>query len=184
MTEKSIIEKLSEPLTSKDVQIYCKKIFETDKGKYLGLFLIYKTSRVVIDRLNSVCGLKWKERYFYDENKNLCCGLSVYDPEIKEWIERVGVGTANDIEKEKSSYSDALKRASTEFGIGTELYKMPNIFVELDKSEVTDSKKGSGKIPNPYTLNLKGWSVEYEIKEGKISNLKITNEVGIIRWGK
>lgn len=171
-----IIKKLSEPLSSKDVYIYAREIARDSRGKYFGLFLVYKTSRSVIERLNNVLGLDWWDAYYYDENHILCCKLSVKEGD--KVVTREGVGTSKLFEKEKASRSDALKVASVKFGIGIELYKMPKLVISLKDSEVTPA----GKI-NVKEVDFRKWEVKYDYKDGEVKDLKIYDEKGELRWG-
>ncbi|MCP4665244.1 MAG: hypothetical protein GY849_02670 [Deltaproteobacteria bacterium] len=128
--------------------------------------LAYKTARADVIRLNEVFGLNWKNRYFYDNKNMLCCGISVFNKDIKEWIERIDIGTESRTEKEKGSYSDAFKRAGFKWGIGIELYKYPFIWINH-----TNFGGSNGKTPIGVYVNK--WK-----KEGP----KIVDEKGQIKF--
>lgn len=174
-----IITKLSKQLDFEDVGLVCRTIGKTEDGKYKGLFLIHKTSRSVFTRFNEVCGLGWEDEYFYDAKDNLCCKIKVWDPEKERWVARVGVGTPSEIEKEKATYSDALKRASVEFGHGLELYHMPKIIIDLAENQV-ELVKGKHYL-HKYKVDLKRWSISYKWENKKVSDLIIKNEKGELK---
>ena len=91
--------------------------------------LLYITSRAAMNLMDDTFGaLMWK-RESREVNGEERCVVSVYNPEIKEWISRDDVGTASYTEKEKGRASDAFKRACVNFGIGRELYSAPRIWI-------------------------------------------------------
>lgn len=183
--EKSIIQKLQEPLLPEQVQIMSKFIRKVSgTGNFRGLFLLHKSGQTVVDRFNEVCGMNWQDRYFHDEAKNLCCEISVKD--AGEWIKRIGVGSpigvSAGIDKEKSRYTDAFKRASDKFGIGRELKFVPPLFIDLTEEEI-EEEKGSYSL-SPYK-SLKYWEIKFDNDtKGKIKNLQIFDEIGKKRWPK
>jgi len=176
-----IIKKISAPLDQADVGLVAKHIGKIKDGLYKGVFAPFKTSRSVVDRFNEVCGLGWEDEYIFDSEKNLTCILKVYDPEKNRWIKRTGIGTGANIETEKASYSDALKRASVQYGHGLELYRMPKIVIELRESEV-ELNKGKYYL-NPYNLDLKRWDFSYNYDPVKkiIKSLLIKDDLGKVR---
>ena len=173
-----IIKELSKPIEKQDLALTVKRVERTQEGKFKGMFVINKTSRSVYKRFNEVLGLGWKDEY-EREGHNLVCTLSVR--EEGEWISRKGVGTPSNIESVKGEYSDALKRASVAFGHGSELYQIPNIFIDLSDKEAFKTKWGYSI--NPYKVNLKLWKFELEHDEsGRIEKIKILDEKGRVRW--
>jgi hypothetical protein len=165
-----IMQKLAEPLTKEDIDLRVGNISE--KGFTL---LLYKTARTDVKRLNSVCGIYWKNRHFYDTKGLIVCEISIYDAETGQWISREDVGTESNTEKEKGSYSDSFKRAGFKWGIGIELYNPPFIFIKWKTEEYTIEvkdyknqivKKKKYKLDNFYDDNLE--ITNYEIKEGKM----------------
>ena len=170
-----IIKKLSAPLEPKDVYLFPKKIGKTAQGKYYGLFIVYKTSRSVIERLNDVLGVDWWDEYEHDHHGSLCCKLTIKTE--SGTTTRIGVGTPKTLEKDKAEYSDALKVASVKFGIGLELYKMPTLFIKLEDYEVMPD----GKL-NTFEVDLKKWEVKYKY-DGEVKDLQIFDSKGNKRWG-
>ena len=149
------IKELQQPLKKEDIEF---RIGASGKNSWFTL-LAYKTARTDTKRLNEVFGLHWKNRFFYDDKGILCCGISIYDEETKNWVERIDVGTESLTEKEKGSYSDAFKRAGFKFGIGEELYNFPFIFIE--KWDNYDNKGRPKFLKNNVKIE------EYELDENK-----------------
>ena len=147
--------KLNTALTKDDIEL---RIGSTSaKGFSL---LLYKTARTDIKRLTEVYGNKWKNRHFYDDKKLLCCEISIWDDEIKEWIGRSDVGVESYTEKEKGSYSDSFKRAGFRWGIGLELYQGPFIWLNWEMKQFGDKFKPVGFFSSNLLIS------EYEVKDG------------------
>lgn len=161
--------KLNSPLTIDDIELR----IGTTSSKGFSL-LLYKTARTDVKRLDEVYGTKWKNRFFYDANNLLCCEISIYDTEIKEWVSRVDVGVESQTEKEKGSYSDAFKRAGFKWNIGTELYNSPFIWIswDMEVSHKTTKGKDVYKPKGFFNSNLKVDS--FEVKSSKVVGLSIS----------
>lgn len=170
------IKKLKEPLSKDDVEIRIGNV--NAKGFSL---LLYKTSRTDVNRLNEVFGSKWKNKHFYDTKGLLCCKISVYDTDIKEWVDREDVGIESYTEKEKGSYSDSFKRAGFRWGIGLELYKSPFIWVSW-RTEKT--KTGAYKPIGFYPSNVE--ITRYEVENSRVKvelKYKTTNAILFSSFG-
>ena len=129
--------KLQEPLKVDDIELKVKSC--TENGMQI---LLYKTERVDAERLSEVFGGKWKREHYIDANKNVVCKISIYDEEIKEWISRENVGDSGEIEKIKGCYTDSFKRAGYSWGIGTELYNSPFIWINNTNCPMKPNKSG------------------------------------------
>ena len=142
------IEDLRKPLKAEEIEL---RIGTTKQGKGFSL-LLYKTVRTDRAILNSVVGaLNWKSSFYNDSHGNVVCQLSIYDPNKKEWITKEDVGIESYTEKEKGSYSDAMKRAGFQWGIGEELYDAPFIWINWEE--------WSGKNPS-CSFKIRQWRVE------------------------
>ena len=130
-------KKLQEQLTAKDIELKVKSC--TENGMQI---LLYKTERVDAERLSDIFGGKWKREHYIDANKNVVCKISIYDEEIKEWISRENVGDSGEIEKIKGCYTDSFKRAGYSWGIGTELYNSPFIWINNTNCPMKQNKAG------------------------------------------
>lgn len=103
----------------------------TSTDKKQAIALAYIDARHVMNRLDSVLSpMDWKDSY-KDVGGIMVCDLSIRVG--GEWITKSdGAGETN-VEGEKGSISDALKRAGVKFGIGRYLYELKNEWVEIDK---------------------------------------------------
>ena len=90
--------------------------------------LLYKTARTDYQLLDEVIGMmRWQNDYKVIDGK-MYCGIGVQDNN-GEWIWKWNCGTESNTEAEKGQASDAMKRAGFAWGIGTELYSAPLIYV-------------------------------------------------------
>ncbi|MFY8105630.1 MAG: Rad52/Rad22 family DNA repair protein [Elstera sp.] len=107
------------------------RIGSMKKDKTAGMALAYIDARVVMDRLDDVCGPGgWQCRYSHTATKTVCdiaikCG--------EEWLWKADGAGDSDIEAEKGALSDAFKRAAVRWGIGRYLYELPSPWVEVDE---------------------------------------------------
>lgn len=107
-----ILEGLRRPFSEDDVRI---------KLQTATVAVIYLDARLVIDRLNQVCGLDWHDDYTATST-GLLCKLTVAG------TTRQDVGLPGDSEQgasAKAILSDALKRAAVKFGVGLSVYAAP-----------------------------------------------------------
>jgi hypothetical protein len=110
------------------------------------LALAYIDARTVEDRLDYVLGPDgWQTTYDHVGKESVRCTLSVRFVDGGEWITKCDVGSTSDQSDEgdriKSAYSDALKRAAVQFGVGRYLYSLPQIWVGYDaqKKRLTET---------------------------------------------
>jgi len=186
------IEDLQKPLPISEIDFRVQSI---NKGGYATI-LPYKSARVDINRLNSVCGVMgWQRRHTRD-NRN--CVVSLWDSENKHWVEKEDTGTESNTEKEKGLASDSFKRTCFNIGIGIELYDYPVISVKLkgggDKPNGAewffDPKKkdkwGNDKPSAGYDFKLKEWVWYSEFTDNKITFLAAKDQSGKVRfqWGE
>lgn len=150
----------------------------TTKGGFS--LLLYKTARTDMQLLDEAIGSMNWQRSHEVINGNLCCTISIWDAEKGQWISKQDVGTENQMEKEKSTFSDAMKRSGFNWGIGRELYTAPFIWV---KGHVEpDQRARSGyKADQKYVGGLKVSAIEYSEKRS-ITKLVIEDEDGSIAY--
>lgn len=116
-------------------EIECRIGLVKDNGVQL---LLYKNARVDMDILDETFGsLYWKRGH---DRNNANCTVSVWNPEIKEWITKEDTGTESNTEAEKGLASDSFKRACVNFGIGRELYTSPFIWVKAGDCSIQNRK--------------------------------------------
>lgn len=107
-----ILKGLRRPFAADDVRI---------KLQTATVAVLYLDARLVIDRLNQVCGLDWHDDYTATTT-GVLCKLTVAG------TTRQDVGLAGDSPQgnsQKAILSDALKRAAVKFGVGISVYAAP-----------------------------------------------------------
>jgi len=138
-TMHQLMTKLTAPIPPDEIEL---RIGQISHPKGFSL-LAYKNSRIDVNRLNTVFGARWKNKYKYDTKNNLVCGISIYDHELQQWVTRWDVGNPTQGEHaSKGEHSDSLKRAGFRWGIGTELYDMPFLWISLSESDFIKGKNG------------------------------------------
>ena len=104
--------------------------------------LLYLDARDVMDRLDETVGINnWMTEYVDIESRCVCKLHVRYDQDF-DWIEKSDVGTTSQIESEKGMYSDALKRAAVQHGIGRYLYD--DGILKGTKFELSNKKFSAG----------------------------------------
>lgn len=110
--------------------------------------LLYKDARSDM-RILDESGVKWQRKHELI-NGNLFCTVSIWDDELKQWVDRQDVGVESNAEKEKGQASDSFKRACFNWGIGRELYTSPFIWVAAAKMNITESEYQGKKRYSTY----------------------------------
>jgi len=119
----------------------------TTKDKTKAIALAYIDARDVMKRLDDVVGIEnHQTRFSHVTDTIAVCEIGIcFDG---QWIWKSdGAGDSN-IEAEKGRISDAFKRAAVHWGIGRYLYKLPNVWCELDqyKRLVMEGGKPKGLV--------------------------------------
>lgn len=104
-----------------------------------GLIVSYIDARLVVERLNKVCPHLWEPRPRF-EHGHLWCDLTI------DGLTRPDLGEGY---QGKGLWSDALKRAAVQFGVGVSLYAVPKIVLT-----VSDGHVNSERTRNGLTLEL------------------------------
>lgn len=132
--------------------------------------LLYKTARTDADILDETVGPEnWTCR-FYEINGVLFCSLGVrYKPD-GEFVFKDDCGSEGNIEKEKSTASDAFKRSGFKHGIGRELYTAPFIWVPAEKCNIKPGKNGKPQCYDHFSVE------KIETQDGKIQKISIWND--------
>jgi len=142
---------LSSPIDLKHVDF---RVQSVNKGGYATI-LAYKDARVDMHLLDSIVGPgNWQRKHVLVGTQLYCC-VGIYNPEIKEWVWKMDVGTESNTEKEKGQASDAFKRACFNWGIGRNLYAFPRMSIKLEGNEVEDYQ---GKKRATFNFKIKDWS--------------------------
>jgi hypothetical protein len=115
---------LKAPFPVADVEWRVGQAGAKNDGEVWCQVLAYLTSRAVMDRLDDVAGptgwsTKYRELLAADGGTmGIECTLTVLG------VAKADIGTVSDIEPLKGAYSDALKRAAVQWGIGRYLYSI------------------------------------------------------------
>lgn len=163
-TQQENFQKLQKPLHVTDIDFRVGRSGVKDNRGWATL-LAYKDSRVDMRRLDEAFPMGWKNSYKRDNKGVLQCEISIYSNDLGEWVSKVSNGIPSQFEGEKGEYSDALKRAGFMWGIGRELYDLPELFVWLNDSEFYVSEyKGKEKVNMNYQFkpNEWIWSLDWE----------------------
>ena len=167
------LKKLREPLPIEYIDFRVQSI---NKGKYVTI-LAYKDARVDMKRLDEVVGPENWQRKHLNDNRN--CVVSIWNPEIQQWISKEDTGTESFTEKEKGLASDSFKRACFNWGIGIELYDYPLISFKLNDDEVQEF---NGKLRPSFKFNLRDWKWNSKIENGELVGLYCQDTTGKVRF--
>ena len=151
-------------LTANDIECRVSQINE--KGLSL---LLYKTARTDYAMLDAKFGMfGWQNDYRLIDGK-MYCGIGVRNPETGEWVWKWNVGTESNTEAEKGQASDAMKRAGFAFGIGTELYSSPFIWIPAELCNIQE-RKGKLCCNDRFYVKSIGYNEQQDISELQIVN--------------
>lgn len=104
------------------------------------LALAYIDARDVMDRLDAVAGpANWRDSYVETPKGRTICTLEIRVD--GEWIAKSDGAGDTDVEGEKGSISDALKRAAVKWGVGRYLYDLGNVWAPCESDEYNGRKK-------------------------------------------
>jgi hypothetical protein len=142
------VKSLGTPLTDHQVQMLLEMPFDPSLLSWKPQTVkenrcypvVYVDARDVMDRLNWVVGPgNWETKYIpmYDK-QSVQCDLTVVFPSGKT-VTRSDVGSFSEQpdmgDKVKSAYSDSLKRAAVQFGIGAYFYGIKSEWVNFDQQK-------------------------------------------------
>ena len=147
-------------------EIECK--IATVNGKGVSL-LLYKTARTDMQILDETVGaFNWKCGY-HEVKGNMYCEISIYDKEKNQWITKEDCGVESAFgDKEKGEASDAFKRAGFKWGIGTELYTSPFIWIKAEDCNIMQNN-------NTFKCYDKFYVEAIQITDKTITGLAIKN---------
>lgn len=179
-----LLQDLCAPLEANQIDWKVKTLNAYNDSVYASV-LAYKDARVDRQRLDDVFGVKWQNEFKRDSKGILQCGIGAYVDLLDnletikdsfEWVWRWSNGVPSDYEKEKGEYSDAFKRAGFMWGIGIELYDMPNVRIQLTEKEfvMENNKPKATFYLNP---NKWRWTLERD-EDGDINQLIAEQKFG------
>jgi len=177
-TVQELFEALCEPFPPEYIEW---RVGSTSGDKSKGLALAYIDARCVMDRLDSVCGPDgWQNKHIYGPNGSVLCELSVRMPD-GEWLIKTDGAGATDVEAEKGSISDSLKRAAVRWGVGRYLYELDSPWVELEPAGKSYRIKKSefNKLADLHDEHARkcGWGTRSNVQAYKVLNQSIKHWV-------
>lgn len=146
-------------LKADDIDVRIQSFKDRDKAVIL---LLYKDARVDMRILDDVFGpLGWQRTHEVIAG-NLFCNIDLWNEEKQCWVRKQDVGKESNQDAEKGQASDSFKRASTNVGIGRELYTSPFIYVKLNADEI-DTQRNKPKASVKFTVKSIGYNDRKEI---------------------
>lgn len=138
-----VMKKLQEPFTPEEIEW---RVGSTNKDKTKGLALAYVTNRAIQDRLDNVFGaFGWKNEFKEWKGNGQLCGISIKNGD--EWITKWDGADDSNMEAVKGGLSDSMKRAAYQWGIGRYLYKIPDIWMEIEQYGSSYKLKCKPQLP-------------------------------------
>ena len=117
-------------------EIECRVSQISKKGTGLQL-LLYKTARTDAALLDEAYPDQWQCDFKALDGKMYGgIGIKINN----EWLWRWDCGSESNMEAEKGEASDAFKRAGFKWGIGTELYSSPFIWIKAEDCTIDNGK--------------------------------------------
>lgn len=154
----ALYKQLKNPFDPKFVKV---RIGATNREKTKGIALFYLDVREVRKRLTEVCGLDgWQSETKAitagNEFLGATCKMGIRMPD-GSWVWHEDAGEpAKGGNKVKAAFSDAIKRAAVNFGVGAYLYYIPNTWHDLDKKGNFIKKPFLPEWANPAS-GIKDW---------------------------
>lgn len=120
------------PLRAEEIE--CRIAQTKQNGVQL---LLYKTARTDSALLDEVYPDQWQCDFKSLDGKMYCgIGIKIND----EWLWRWDCGAESNMEAEKGEASDAFKRAGFKWGLGTELYSSPFIWIKPEDCKIENGR--------------------------------------------
>lgn len=158
MDYKITMEKLQKPFRVDEIEW---RVGSTNSDKTKGLALAYVTNRAIQNRLDDVFGIfGWKNEYREWKGKSQICGISVWFEDRNEWITKWDGADDSNMDATKGGLSDAMKRCASQWGIGRYLYKLPQVWCELQSFGRSYKLKSKPNLPK--------WAVPKELTDTQI----------------
>ncbi len=125
----NLIEQLQQPFPAEDIEWRVQRAMNTAKGNK-AIVLAYVTNRAIMNRLDKVFGPgNWKNEYKEWRATGILCGISAKID--GEWVTKYDGAGETAIESIKGGFSDSMKRAAVQWGIGRYLYNLEENWVDI-----------------------------------------------------
>ena len=138
------LKKLAKKFPIEDIEWRVQQCGQDKNGNPWAKISAYITNRAIMQRLDDVVGAGfWEDDYKATPcNTGYQCGISVWvgDRKITKWdgAEFKGAGS---IDKVKSTFSNAEKRAGVKWGIGRYLYQIGEVFAVCEYCDYQNKVK-------------------------------------------
>lgn len=146
-------------------EIECRIAQTKDNGVQL---LLYKTARTDAALLDEVYPDMWQCDFKALDGK-MYGGIGIKIN--SEWLWRWDCGAESNMEAEKGEASDAFKRAGFKWGIGTELYSSPFIWIKPDACNIQNDRNGKPVCYDRFKVAHIGYDDNERICELDIDNV-------------
>ncbi|MEQ9091833.1 MAG: Rad52/Rad22 family DNA repair protein [Balneola sp.] len=157
-------KRLSQPFHPNEIDWRVQRSGFSKDGNPYAFVLAYVQNRAIQERLDDVCGVDgWQNKFHQLSNGAMYCeiGIRIND----EWIWKGDGAGETQVEATKGSFSDSMKRAGYQWGIGRYLYNLPSTYAKFDDDGVyfskikkdKNDKFGTGYNWNP--PNLPNWAL-------------------------
>ena len=100
----------------------------------------YLTNRCVMNRFDEAFGSEnWQNDFTTWREKGVKCTISVRDVNTPDnWVSKSDGADETNIEATKGGFSDAMKRAAVQWGLGRDLYDYPRVMIEGQHKFIPD----------------------------------------------
>lgn len=188
---KNFFEEFGKPFAAKDVLWRLQSVNEEKK---CGRAIPYLDARAIADRLDAVVGqghwrntyTQWHDSTYRSKNKSAqktsqLCTISIYDDELKQWIDKTDGAEDSDTEPIKGGLSDAFKRAAVRWNIGRYLYRFDPVWVSVEpyRDSFVIAKGEDLKLAERYRANVEkifGKTVAQQLQEQSAKENHHSNE--------
>lgn len=129
------LETLKQPFAPEDIEWRVQRSGIKNK-KGWAMVLAYVTNRAIMDRLDEVCTpAHWQNEYkdAPGGEGGLLCGLSI-EVAPDKWVTKWDGAERTQVEAVKGGFSDSMKRAAVQWGIGRYLYNLETKFVQVNSN--------------------------------------------------
>lgn len=142
------LDDLKKPFIPEDIEWRVQRS-GIKNGKGWAMVLAYVTNRAIMDRLDEVCGpAHWRNEFSEAPGGEggILCGLSI-EVSPNNWVVKYDGAERTQVEAVKGGFSDSMKRAAVQWGIGRYLYNLETKFVQITESgqrriAITDKQTG------------------------------------------
>ncbi len=134
-------------------------------GNVWAMSLTYITARAIMDRLDDVCGVGGWQSEYRDVGGALSCGIGIYkgdDQWVWKWDGTGHLAATQGLDSAdagKGDFSNALKRAGVQWGIGRYLYRLTENFAKVHERGAFKAKTPDGKWFRWDPPAMPGWAM-------------------------